>query len=63
MFKFAFLKSFSGNWGEAGGVKGKSEYCPSGRQSYIVRDETGADWKDNWKESGRLVAGRVVGRV
>ena len=63
MFKFAFLKSFSGPCGEDRGIKGKNEYCSSGRQSCIVRDEAGTYSKTVGSHSGRSEARSVVGSV
>lgn len=63
MFKFAFLKSFSGTCREDGGIKGKNEYCSSGRQSCIVRDEAGTDSKTVGSHSGRSEARSIVGSM
>lgn len=63
MFKFAFLKYFSGPCGEDRGIKGKNEYCSSGRQSCIVRDEAGTDLKTVGSHSGRSEARSIVGSL
>lgn len=63
MFKFSSLKSFSGTCGEDGGIKGKNEYCSSGRQSCIVRDEAGTDSKTAGSHSGRSEARSIIGSV
>lgn len=63
MFKFAFLKYFSGPCGEDRKKKGKNKYCSSGRQSCIVRDEGGTDSKTVGSHSGSSEARSIVGSL